>query len=830
MHNFNKDGPLILGTSDYVYNFEIDISDYNIGDYIVFILTHSYPTISVKYQYKNNFKSNNYINIGEYKDGFYFIQIQKTVQDSSMILNLNISSVIHEDYEILTLFDTFKYDFEEITSDYNKTIRGPKLFYIDDFKFNKNFNSYGIQSNESYFFLESENGIASFLYYRNISIINRNYGQAINKVFYIFFNNQNYSLFEIKRFKYIIYKENVRFNTYFQLCQGKDLNKELILYIDNSFESVHPVFGKYNISFIDEDNIKKLSDLDFDNKKESKMYWNSKGYLKIICNEPTMIKHSYFNNKNNLLSGERVTVSFDNLEKKNYFLDSSLVNKVIPLKFNILGLDNNESIQLNLSETIYELKNNESLEINYFYERFSINLFKFSTDDEEIKKKVKIEIIIGYLEKNIDSLKVIDFDKALGELKINSFEKKFIKVQKNFTDDLLDYVLILNDYNSQFEIEIAYDKLEYIVPRQIGEAGYYIFPKAVPLFKINPYSMISENETISENKYFYILIYNKYKRELNVLIKKPKIISEIKFNELYILPELIGGNENYYYELNLPNLDYNYNYLSVQIVNGDSSLTSIKSSFYHNSFYNSFSLITNDINFLDNSIQCLNIYDIKNISYIIIAPSNVINYNNYGIDKLMKLNSKIEQIKDTNKLNIKMNSLSYYYSYLKFKYYLIINLEENSNLKIVENISGNKKPDENQEILVKEENNNNNEIFEYEVEIKKNLSSYNNSIIIVPANKENNIILFNFRERNEFNFIYHNENEEEREEEREEEKEEDDDDGISSLAIALIIVGIILLIIIIVAIVLLLKKKRYTNSDSIESNVLNQELNRLQEE
>ena len=161
------------------------------------------------------------------------------------------------------------------------------------------------------------------------------------------------------------------------------------------------------------------------------MYWNSKGYLKITCDEPTMIKHfNYFKNKNHLLSGERVTVSFDNLEKTHYTLDASLVNKTIPLKFNLLGLDNNESIQLNLNETIYELKNNESLEINYFYESYSDNLFKFSTDDEEIKKKVKIEIIIGYLEKDIDSLKVIDFDKVLGELKIKKDEKIFIKVQK----------------------------------------------------------------------------------------------------------------------------------------------------------------------------------------------------------------------------------------------------------------------------------------------------------------------------------------------------------------------------------------------------------------
>ena len=124
-HNFNKDGPLILGTNNYEYNFEIDISDYNIGDYIVFDMFFSEPDISMKYQFKNNLKSNNFINIGEYGYGFYFIQIKKTIQDSSIILNLNISSEFPAMNGYLGIFDTFKYDLEEITSDYNKTIRGP---------------------------------------------------------------------------------------------------------------------------------------------------------------------------------------------------------------------------------------------------------------------------------------------------------------------------------------------------------------------------------------------------------------------------------------------------------------------------------------------------------------------------------------------------------------------------------------------------------------------------------------------------------------------------------------------------------------------------------
>lgn len=143
IYNFNKDGPLILGTNNYVYNFEIDASDYNIGDYIVLILGSFYGCISLKYQYKNSLKSNHYINVGEYYN-FNFIPIKKTVEDSSIIINLNLSSPFPDESQIFTVIDLFKYDFEEITSEYNKLIKGPKLFYIEDFKFDNNFNSYGI--------------------------------------------------------------------------------------------------------------------------------------------------------------------------------------------------------------------------------------------------------------------------------------------------------------------------------------------------------------------------------------------------------------------------------------------------------------------------------------------------------------------------------------------------------------------------------------------------------------------------------------------------------------------------------------------------------------
>lgn len=642
---------------------------------------------------------------------------------------------------------------------------------------------------------------------------------------YIFFSSQNYSLLEIKKFNYTIYKDTSKFKAYFQLCQGKDFKNELIIYISNKYESIYPkIFGKYNISFIDTNNIKNLSDLDFNNIKENKLNLDSIGYLKISCEEPTMIKYDYYsneNNFNNLFSGEKLTISFDDIEKNSYTLDKSLVNETIPLKFKVFGLNNNESIKLNLSENLYELKNGESLEINYLYKNYLVNLFNFIADDETIKNKTKIEIIIGFLKKDLDNYSQIDFDKTLEELNIKKGKGVIIKVPKNFSNDLLDYSLISDIDLKRIEIEIAYDKLEYIVP-SVLKNNNYMYSSIIPLFKLNPYTMISENKTDTNDKYFCFLIYNERYDEINLLLKKPKIFSEIKFNELNILPQLINENKNYYYQINISKIDYNY--LSAQIINYNNSLNSIEASLYHNSFYNPVYLNNAKINIisLDKSYQYLNIYDTKNINYINIAPSIESIHNDYSIDESMKLDLKIEQIKDTNKLKIKMNSLSYYL-YLQFKYYLIINLDESYYSNIAEIISGHKKFDENtnQEIIIIEEDNIKNEIFEKEVEIKKILNSGNNSIIIVPVKQENNMVFFNFLEKYEFNYINYEDNKGQGSKERNE--------G-SYLTIILITVGIISLIIIIAIIIVCLKKKNNISSESIESNVLNEKLNKLQEE
>ena len=68
-------------------------------------------------------------------------------------------------------------------------------------------------------------------------------------------------------------------------------------------------------------------------------------------------------------------------------------------------------------------------------------------------------------------------------------------------------------------------------------------PPFIQLFRVNPYNYI-ENNLLSNNKYFYILLYFDYEIDIpsKVFIRKPKIISDVKFNTFNNLPELVWNN------------------------------------------------------------------------------------------------------------------------------------------------------------------------------------------------------------------------------------------------------------------------------------------------
>ena len=68
----------------YKYYFEIDISNYNMNDTILFKL-YSRNNYGFKYQYKTDFKGNNFIDLGNHHYN-NFIPIKKTKNDTSIII------------------------------------------------------------------------------------------------------------------------------------------------------------------------------------------------------------------------------------------------------------------------------------------------------------------------------------------------------------------------------------------------------------------------------------------------------------------------------------------------------------------------------------------------------------------------------------------------------------------------------------------------------------------------------------------------------------------------------------------------------------------------
>ena len=122
------------------------------------------------------------------------------------------------------------------------------------------------------------------------------------KGIFIFFNATDDDRYlKIQKFNYSIFDNNNKYSDshldseYFQLCQGESTHKELYLYIDNEGKDsiITPVFGNYDSYFINENEIKTLSDFDFNKINETNFvqHTNENGYLKIKFQDPTMVKH-----------------------------------------------------------------------------------------------------------------------------------------------------------------------------------------------------------------------------------------------------------------------------------------------------------------------------------------------------------------------------------------------------------------------------------------------------------------------------------------------------------------------------------------------------------
>ena len=76
----------------------------------------------MKYRFKKEFNGKNFISLGQHYYGNYII-IKKTIEDSSLILYVK-----HDLYSLLHFINE---DVEEIKSNYNEIIQGPKYFLID---------------------------------------------------------------------------------------------------------------------------------------------------------------------------------------------------------------------------------------------------------------------------------------------------------------------------------------------------------------------------------------------------------------------------------------------------------------------------------------------------------------------------------------------------------------------------------------------------------------------------------------------------------------------------------------------------------------------------
>ena len=378
-HNFNN-GPIIFTGKNVEYNYEIDISKYNKGDYIILINFGNENDLSIKYRYKKS-TSDYFTELKNY-EGTSFIPLQILEKDSSIILKLKMTY----NYDKLLAIDLFKYNFEEITSEYNKIIKEPKLFHINTYIFN-NLNAIGIQSDKPYYLNELEAGEDSFkTYYGKVSIITQDYEgisypdfdkqKNIKDIFiFIIADKDTYSSLEIKKYNFPIYhlSSNSTRKNYFQLCNKKDSKDELYFYSsDNVFR---PIFGNLIMSATYFSDINSLSDLNFNETIEDDFIFKSPAYLKISCDNPVMFTNIRYTQSNqqiytyNLKSSEKIYLSQYEIDNNNYTLDKTLVNEDIKLRFNIFGLKNDQSIKVNLDGNEYDLNNTKSLEINYKYEK-----------------------------------------------------------------------------------------------------------------------------------------------------------------------------------------------------------------------------------------------------------------------------------------------------------------------------------------------------------------------------------------------------------------------------------------------------------------------------
>ena len=752
-HDF-KNGPIILYQTNYDYYYELDISDYKIGENIILLSSYSSSIFKIGYQFKSILNGKNLI-YETFNRGF--ITIKKTRDDPSLIIYCYSGDYY---YNILNLIKA-----EEIKSDYELTINGPKYFLLDYHLLN-GMNSIGIESDIPFYLYEQtlyEYSKDYNKFYLNLFITNQNNIEFhYNKKALIYFNSKEKSLFRVKKYGHSFFYVKDGFNSpsyneYFQLCQGEDSPKELYFYNSNYYRYPYgfkycyfsSVFGNINTYFIKDNNIKKLSDLDFDKSEANNVDFfkgENIGYFKINCTSPATVKFSNHYNKllsEELISGKRYYLSTQYITSKSkYTFHVNLVGQILHLKFSSFGIKNNDNVKIIFNDgNSYDLSR-DPLEINYEYKEYSGKAFYFELK-EDIDYIFEIEIIVGFLEEELkNDYEIKDLVDSFGEYNVTQDKKGvIIKIPKDFDAELFDISIILPNWSkihekNNLDIQISYDKLEFMVPMNESNTGSPV----IPLFKDNPYKNISED---IDNIFFYIMIYyNIYYLDYSrtYIIKKPKLYDNVEFNKTNVLPK---EDKKYYYKIKIPEDDYN----SLMI---KTLYSGIKLTFSINNIHYPYIIERWDkpnILFDNNNKKerFLNYYESDpNRCYINIVKDYIFYDNFFRSTIISEDKFEVNQIKGKNKIKINRTSLSYYYYPEIFQYYIIakdLDYSVKMHSDFYSIITNQQKLEESKhEFMTFVEDDGTNEIFETEIDIDIKLKKESNEIYAVPVRKGINLI------------------------------------------------------------------------------------------
>jgi len=345
-----------------------------------------------------------------------------------------------------------------------------------------------------------------------------------------------------------------------------------------------------------------------------------------------------------------------------------------------------------------------------------------------------------------------------------------------------------------------------------GINDIYEYSHFVPLFKVNPYSHIPNKSNKSDEKFFYILLFNYGYSNIYISIKKPKLYTDINLKKMNIFPQLKGDDEKYYYKILVPKEDYNS--LLIQ-TNPNSNLTfsiskdniiypldkMFSKSYEDKIFF--FSLYNISIDKIEDKNIYLNYYGNSfsdGYARLISGDESILD----KIDLEFKLDFKVEQKKKENKLMINLKSYSYYIK-RPIIYYLIINEPYNDYSIIFSALTEERNFDKNK-MMLKVEDNGENEYFTTELDIDKELIDYepehtSNRMIIVPVDKESNLVYINLKTYNYFSY-----------------------ENIKSNYIIIIIIVIAILFLIIIVGLFIYRKKKKEKGNNIEDEIGNEKI------